>query len=155
MTARQVSFVLLLVVIATATACNRETREAAGDKHNLVAITAIPPLSIDIAKTGSTTCSVTPQHPTISTSDQSQVYWHADDLSIGYQISLSWTCPSGSSGNSTITLLPNTVLGDSSPFTAQSCSSEYQAVYTVSMYNGSSYNQCSPAGTYIGIHVTQ
>ena len=171
MTLRHSIFAVVLVATLVAMGCSKKANEeaainqkmtaevsgeASSNKHKFAnAMTVIPNLSIDITNAGGNKCSISPQHPTISTSDQNQVYWHADDLTTAYQVNLSWNCPTGGNGNTTITLPANTALGDSIPFNPQSCGADYQAIYSVSMKVEGAFQKCSPDGAYIGIHITQ
>lgn len=145
----------VVLVIVTTIACNPS---ASGDKDKDKgkgmmgpASATAPPTSIDLV-TISGSCYAFPQRPTMSITDQNQVYWHSDDTTNGnpYKVVYSTTCAS-STQSGTIMVPAAAGSGDSSMLSLSDCSQfPYQLTYTVTAFDGT---KC--VGTDMGIHITR
>lgn len=148
------SVVSALTIAALATSCSADDKDKKERHKHLTVNPSSPPLSIDIVKNSPTSCSILPQHPTVSTSNNNDIYWHADDPNTVYQVNWTYTCGGNKSSGNIVVPDGKSVTGDSGHYGAQSCSDVYQFSYTVSIQTAPGvYQQCSPAGAYIGVIV--
>lgn len=133
---------------------NEEREKATGANRGIGKLgtnATSPPLSVDLV-TISGNCYAFPQHPTVSISDQNQVYWHSDDTTnvSPYTVSYNIACVSNSStGSLTVPAAPGS--GNSGTMTLPDCSQyPYEMTYSVTNSGGT---KC--IGNDMGIHITR